>query len=369
MLPSSLRSMFFLAALLAAGQTVAAGPLGPGAPVFVLGQAAAAQADDDEDEPARPPDKKPDAAPAAATPAPTAPPAAPPAASGSTATSSAEQMRLVNGAPLYNPNVGVHIVEQKRFSDSGRFELTLFPVALQVNGKFTQHIGTMGQLTYHLQENFGLMITGGGNWLNSESPLQGELVSKGQLTVQPATALLWTWGVLAGVEVTPFYGKFALFEGSLGQFSVVINGGAGVGATRVTLLGERELANGNIDPATYGDTGLRFMASLGIGFRFQLGSRFTLRFEVRDVVYTARMETINGCNSADLRAMDNATRGGRPPTSAMVGPGCRAAEFDGENENGQKNSRNVTPALNLVKEPTSDVLNNVGLYAGISFLF
>jgi hypothetical protein len=33
------------------------------------------------------------------------------------------------------------------------------------------------------------------------------------------------------------------------------------------------------------------------------------------------------------------------------------------------NRNNIPLALGLVRNPSSDVLNNVGLYAGVSFLF
>jgi len=176
--------------------------------------------------------------------------------------------------------------------------------------------------------------------------------------------------VMGGVEVTPFYGKFAFFEGTLAQFSIVLNGGAGIGGTRHQLKPESARQDGSVSPATYGDTGSRFMAGLGAGFRLQLGQRFAFRLEVRDVVYTARVERVNGCGVDDLRAMDNATRAGRPVSSAMVGAGCRLDTFDGTDpDTGLKRSNDVPLALGLVRTPSSDVLNNVGLYAGISFLF
>ena len=78
----------------------------------------------------------------------------------------------------------------------------LYPVAMQVNGKFTQHFGTMGSFVYHLQENFGLQISGGYNWYNVESAFNGELVEKFRVEAQAATSLLWTWGVMGGVEVS-----------------------------------------------------------------------------------------------------------------------------------------------------------------------
>ncbi|HEY0880708.1 MAG TPA: outer membrane beta-barrel domain-containing protein, partial [Archangium sp.] len=297
-----------------------------------------------------------------------APAAAAPTAADAAA--NAEAQRLVSGAPLFNPNVAVHIVEKKEFSDSRKTEIILYPIALQATGKFTQHYGSMASVVYHLQENFGLQVTGGYNWYNSEAAFNGELVDKYSVEAQAATSLLWTWGVMGGVEVTPVYGKFAFFEGTLARFSFVINGGVGAGGTRHQLRPENVDSNGNQIPASYGDTGVRFMGSLGAGFRLQLGERFAFRLEVRDVVYTARMERVNGCNVDDLRAMDVKVRGGQDPSTAVVSDTCDVEPFSGVVEGTNlKRSGDVPLALNLVRTPSSDVLNNVGLYLGISFLF
>jgi outer membrane beta-barrel protein len=369
---TSFRNSLILAALLGAGFAFAA-PAAADAPVLTVAQATPAAADDDEDDPA-PGAKTPTptgTTPTGTTPAKTTPtktdaPAAPAAAT----TVDPEAQKLVSGAPLYNPNVAVHIVEQKTYSDAKKSEIVLFPVAMQVNGKFTQHFGTMGSFVYHLQENFGLQISGGYNWYNVESSFNGELVEKFRVEAQAATSLLWTWGVMGGVEVTPLYGKFALFEGTLARFSFVVNGGVGAGGTRHQLKPETARTDGTLSQATYGDTGARFMGSLGAGFRLQLGQRFAFRLEVRDVVYTARMERVNGCNVDDLRAMDTKIRGGQDPATATVGAGCNVDTFTGTIEGTDiKRSNDVPLALNLVRIPSSDVLNNIGLYLGISFLF
>jgi|APLak6261675434_1056106.scaffolds.fasta_scaffold03787_2 outer membrane beta-barrel protein len=368
---TSFRDSLILAALLGAGLAHAA-PAAVDAPVLTVAQATpAAASDDDEEDPApgattpSKPATTPSATPTTA-PVKTDAPAA--AATGSSANPDAQ--KLVSGAPLYNPNVAVHIVEQKAFSDSKKTEIVLYPVAMQVNGKFTQHFGTMGSVVYHLQENFGLQITGGGNWYNVESAFNGELVEKFRVEAQAATSLLWTWGVMGGVEVTPLYGKFTFFEGTLAHFSFVINGGLGAGGTRHQLKPETQRTDGTISQATYGDTGARFMGSLGAGFRLQLGQRFAFRLEVRDVVYTARMERVNGCNVDDLRAMDAKIRAGQDPATATVGAGCQVEQFSGTIEGTDiKRSNDVPLALNLVRIPSSDVLNNIGLYLGVSFLF
>jgi outer membrane beta-barrel protein len=366
---TSFRNLLLFAALSqTATATVWAATVPADAPVNALVKLSVAQAtpDDDEDEePATPPATTPPPnsdAPRATTTTPTATDAPKPV--------DAEAQRLVSGAPLYNPNVAVHIVEQKQYSDSKKSEIVLYPVAMQVNGKFTQHFGTMGSFVYHLQENFGLQISGGYNWYNVESSFNGELVEKFRVEAQAATSLLWTWGVMGGVEVSPLYGKFTLFEGTLAHFSFVLNGGVGAGGTRHQLKPETVKTDGTTSQATYGDTGARFMGSLGAGFRLQLGERFALRLEVRDVVYTARMERVNGCNVDDLRAMDMKIRSGQDPASAVVGPTCDVDTFTGTIEGTDiKRSNDVPLALNLVRIPSSDVLNNIGLYLGISFLF
>ena len=241
---------------------------------------------------------------------------------------------------------------------------------MQVNGKFTQHFGSQASVVYHLQENFGLQLTGGYNWANSESAFNGELVEKFRAEAQAATSLLWTWGLLGGLEVTPLYGKFAFFEGTLVHFSFVINAGAGIGGTRHQLKPETVRADDTLSPSTFGDTGVRFMGSLGAGFRLGIGEHFALRLEVRDVVYTARVERVNGCDAADLKAMDSALKMGKDPATVNVGDACDVATFTGTYSGTDiKRSNDVPLAYNLVKTPSSDVLNNIGLYLGVSFIF
>jgi outer membrane beta-barrel protein len=282
--------------------------------------------------------------------------------------------RLVSGAPLYNPNVAVHIVQRKAFADGGKREVVLYPAVPQANGKFTQHLGTAASIVYHLHENFGLQITPQYNWYSSDSSFNQELVDKVRQEGLAASTLLLNWGVQGGVEVTPLYGKFAFFDSTLAQFQVVVSGGAGVGSTRHLL---RPAAVGK--PASFGDTGNKFLGSVGGGFRVQLGDRFALRLEVRDLVYTARVDRVNGCSAGELRQMrdvfDRLTREELDAPAAIssqvtVGGGCRVEKFEGvDPDRGESRAYDIRQALSLVEEPSSDVLNNISVYAGFSVLF
>ncbi len=238
----------------------------------------------------------------------------------------------------------VHVVEEGE-AKAGRFEVSLYPAAVQLNGQFTQHVGTFGAVTWHLRERFALQVLGGGNWHNVESAFNGELNAKFNVEAQSAASLLWTWGLFGGVEVEPLVAKFTLFNGPLAHFGVVLNGGAGVGGTR------HQLKPATNTPASYGDTGTRFMGTFAAGFRLGLGKHFTARLEVRDVAYAARIEQVNGCNLSDL----NDIRAGAAPAS----PSCVgfAAPVD------------AALARSLVQVPGSAVLHNVGMYIGAGFVF
>jgi outer membrane beta-barrel protein len=268
------------------------------------------------------------------------------------------QALVIEGAPLGNANVHVHIVEKKPYTNEGRHELALYPVIAQLNSKFTTHVGVAMMYGYHLFENLALQITPLFHYLNQESSFNQELIDKGRNQAQAATALLLQWGGVAGVEVTPMYGKFAFYQGTLGHFTFVLNAGAGMGSTRIQLhsdlnCGENADPSAECQKASFGDTGFKFVGSVGAGFRLFLGDRVAVRLEVRDLVYTARVDRINGCTYEDVEAIDAK---GNPQSS-----GCKPSKF--------ADSQDVNYAKLMLKQTSSDVLNNVSVYAGVSVLF
>lgn len=288
-------------------------------------------------------------------------------------TTTPEQQRLVNGAPLYNPNVSVHIVQKKQFADEGRHEFALYPLALQVNGKFTNHVGSALNYTYHLQENFAVQVSGQYNWYSNESQFNLELIDKVREQAQAASSLLLTWGAQAGVEVTPLYGKFAFYDNHLAQFSLILSGGAGFGGTRHLIRPQvaNEVDGETYDvPARFGNTGPKFLGSVGGGFRVQFGDSYALRFEVKDLVYTARVDRVDGCNLADFEKMESARAGNEAFADLGLSGGCQYQKFDGVDPKTKKNYReDIILGRDLVAEPSSDVLNNVSFYTGFSILF
>jgi outer membrane beta-barrel protein len=312
--------------------------------------------------------------PAAAPPAPEDAPTVLAEADSELRTTTAEQQRLVHGAPLYNPNVSVHIVQKKRFADEGQHEFTLYPAAVQVNGKFTNHAGSALHYTYHLQENFAVQLTGQYNWYSNESGFNLELIDKVREQAQAASSLLLVWGAQAGVEVTPLYGKFAFYDDQLAQFSVVISGGAGFGGARHLIRPEVANQVGGetfIVPARFGNAGNKFLGSIGGGFRLQFGDSYAVRLEVKDLVYTARVDRVDGCSLADFDKMEAARAANAPSFEGLgLSGSCQFQKFDRVDPNTRKNYReDIILGRDLVAEPSSDVLNNVSFYAGFSILF
>lgn len=238
------------------------------------------------------------------------------------------------------------VVSGVAWAQTPKLELAIAPVAVQLNGKYTQHVGTFGSVTLQLREGIGLQVLGGGNWINGESAFNGELVEKFRVEAQAASALLWTWGVFGGVEVEPFLAKFTLLNGPLVHFGVVLGGGVGAGGTR------HQLKPQTATPASYGDTGPRFMGTFAAGFRLALGRHFTLRLDVRDVAYSARIDKVNGCSLPAL-------------TDLIERPGVQeSAEC-----RGFPTQVDASLARALVRTPGSAVLHNVGLYVGAGFVF
>ncbi len=231
---------------------------------------------------------------------------------------------------------------------SGRFEVTLFPAVAQLNGKFTQHVGTFGAVTWHLRERFALQVLGGGNWLSVESGFNSELVEKFRVEAQAASSLLWTWGLFGGFEVEPVIADFSFADQRV-HFGVVLSAGVGAGGTRHQLKPQTDT------PPTYGDTGVRFMGTTSFGLRLSLGNHFTARLEVRDVAYSSRLERINGCAGYDTTRFNFV----RDPGWGSYSAECRGFDTPGD----------ASAASNLLRQPGSDILHNAGLYLGAGFVF
>src|SRR6267142_4683926 len=216
--------------------------------------------------------------------------------------------------------VRVHVLEQRPFTEAGRWELSFFGTA-QVNPKFTQHAGISAELAYHLRENLAAQL---GVWyfpLSAQSSLAEELLTKGRVAPESAEAFLLRSAAVLGMEFMPIYGKLDVFDGKILRLGVYLNGGLGVAKTRLQLRPSTDPATGR----TFGDSGYRPIASLGIGLRAFLSQKPTLRLELQDFAYSGHVSRVNGCNHADVVKIEAAEAGGQ--TATGLSSGCDGRAF------------------------------------------
>ncbi len=286
---------------------------------------------------------------AAAAPAPAA--ESPPADRPVPATPTAPQV----GAPDADV-LRIHVIEKRPFTEEGRSEVSLF-APVQVNPKFTEHAGVAIEFAYHLRENLALQL--GVAWFprSVQSALTEELVAKVKQQPLAANALLLQGDAVAGLELMPVYGKFSVFDGKILRLGFYLNAGLGGAKTRLQLR-----PASSDQGRSFGDTGFRPMGELGAGFRIFLNEQFTIRLELRDLVYSAYVSHVNGCNHQDALSLSNPQPGTQPALSA----GCSASAFG---SSPTEITGNAAIAADQLKDPSADVINNLAFQAGLSYLF
>jgi outer membrane beta-barrel protein len=249
----------------------------------------------------------------------------------------------------------VHVVERRPFSEANRAELTLFGLG-QVNPHFTVHAGIGVELSYHLRENLAALVSASYNAVAHQSALTEELAAKVDQQPLAANALLLEADALAGLELMPVYGKISLFDRTLFRLGLYVNAGLGVAKTRLQLR-----PSDAVGGRSFGDTGYRPEAGLGLGARIFAGDRFTIRLELRDRVYSAYVSKVNGCSAQDARAIRSSGSG-----ATGLSPGCSPSSFGGSEEEMKSGAGSAAIQLG---DPSSSVINNIAFQGGVSWLF
>ena len=254
----------------------------------------------------------------------------------------------------------IHVLEKRPFTEAGRWELSVFGLT-QVNPKFTVHAGLSAELAYHLRENLAAQLGASFFPLAVQSTLSEELLTKASEAPATAEAFLLQGDVVAGLELMPVYGKLNVFDGKILRLGMYLNAGLGVAKTRLQLRPSTDLLTGR----TFGDTGFRPMASLGLGVRLFVNDQFTIRLELRDLAYSGYVSEVNGCSATDANAIVQAYAIGGSP---VVGGGCNVKAFGTPGKDGT-GTLNASAAYDLLKNPTAEVINNIAFQGGVSWLF
>jgi outer membrane beta-barrel protein len=253
----------------------------------------------------------------------------------------------------------IHVIEKRPFTEAGRWELSFFGAA-QVNPKFTEHAGFAAELAYHIRENLGVQLGFTYFPLSQQSTLSEELLTKASEAPETAEAFLLQGLATAGMELMPIYGKFNIFDGRVLRLGVYVNAALGVAKTRLQLRPSSDPVTGR----TFGDTGFRPIGSLGLGMRVFVTERFTVRLELRDLVYSGYVSKVNGCTYNDVVKIEAAEAAGG--TASGLSNGCNEGDFG---STAQQREINAAGARDLLSKPSAEVINNLVFQGGVSWLF
>jgi len=255
-----------------------------------------------------------------------------------------------------SPNEQIHVIQRKVDILGGRLELSAYPISVQLNSRWTQHLGAGVAATYHFMDTFGVQAFVGGNpYLFAETDLQSELRQKALLQPPSAPSVLTRfYGVLA-MEMSPIYGKIAYYKSEMLTFSIFLTGGLGVTETAVQLLPSVPVDEGGRGHKVVASAGLWPAGLVGGGFRVMVADNWALRLELRDLVYSARVTKLNGCSKDELTQLSGAP--------SNLSTGCRTSAFD---------QNFISTDAKLAEgraDGSSDTVNQISGYLGVSYLF
>lgn len=225
-----------------------------------------------------------------------------PAAQEETEAPAAPQSKKTTRAPF--PRVSdedetIYAIQRKAYLIKKKWEFTPM-YATTINDRFVETHSLSGSVMYHLAENLGLELYGGGMF-PTESALTQEILEAYGLTTETAkyTQMLWAFGV--GFQWSPLYGKIHLFDTYLGNFALYVGAGIGTGQTRVRCTSNEVLGPNQsnercdvVDPTegfqeVYEPASFRLMGTITAGMRFNFTNWLGLKVEVRDYIFSARV--------------------------------------------------------------------------------
>ncbi len=253
-----------------------------------------------------------------------------------------------------SPNERIHVIQRKTDLVDGRWEATLYPLTYQLNSRWTSQLGQGMAVAYHFSETFGLQGVFGFNdipavSISEETDLMTELRDKARLQPDSSNSVITQWYGMASFELAPIYGKIAFYEEAMLRFGIFLSVGAGAVGTKLQLTPRGDLA------PQFATAGIRGGALVGGGFRVHLPGQWMLRVEVRDLIYSAKIDSLNRCTAQELDAYLGRGAG---DVGSACGPGADSLASAG-----------LVGTANSRIDQSTNTVNNVTGYIGFSYLF
>jgi outer membrane beta-barrel protein len=199
-------------------------------------------------------------------------------------------------------NERVHVLQKRDYSVKNKIEVTLLG-GLSLGDVFTQNYSLGVGLDYHLNEAFALEAS----WFTSGFPAGSKndsarfgmtytdaVTELKETDLSPLAADLSMMSNCASLNVqfSPIYGKFSLFNATLGHADFFLTAGGGVAWTEY-----RDTSN------VWQDTGTYFVGNFGLGFRIFIVRWFAVRLDLRDFAFSARVD--QGVNGVSTKIRNN----------------------------------------------------------------
>jgi hypothetical protein len=179
----------------------------------------------------------------------------------------------------------------------GRHELVFYPLLAQLNAESVSQLGASIGYRYHAAEGFALQLTPLFHWQRSLSAEEKDLAL---FTREGVSRVVLQSGATLGFELTPLRGDLSV-AGKPGFLALVVSAGAGIGSAGVRSFSGA--CTGSECREREYDLGIRPLFQVGLGVQLFLGDRFALRLEVRDHLFSERVDELKGCTVTDADAL------------------------------------------------------------------
>ena len=230
-------------------------------------------------------------------------------------------------------------------------EVAVFPFIARLGVGSTRQYGFAADLAWPLSEGIALTVRGQYDYAplaRDESNICLVVPCRADVRPDNTAGLMIAAAALLGFELTPASGAVT-FYGRSAEVGLVISGGLGAASSR------RQARFG--ETSSFVDTGWRFAAQFGGGFRFRIAQWITVRLELRGLFYSSTVDRVNGCSKADLKLLDTALRAGTFTRSEAIVPTCGIKADD------------VPIAYNMTRSPSGHLLESIQLHTGLGIAF
>ncbi len=187
------------------------------------------------------------------------------------------------------------IVRRQLLFRSSRLEVAPM-VAFSINDAFIRNTLVGANVSYHLNNVFGVGLTVGYGALQMDTTLRdnvhASLTADDPRRLNSLSYSYMKWTADLGISYVPIFGKFTIFNGAITHYDIHLMGG-------LSVVGE-DVVGASVNSVTDpGLAGTRPGGMLGVGLRFFVSDMISINYEIRDYIYS-RAQVSRGAANPQL---------------------------------------------------------------------